>query len=160
MKYAKIQSNLVNAAQSNADGFYIGRFNDKIYATADGYVLYFIDKKFFLTRMFALNEREIPKIDISPIENCLPHLSIVWLEGFVNEGGRKICKIGNKWVLGEHLRNFTAPSFKTNLKEHTDGVYVYENNELVGIISAYPYLDIRIKDFEEHKYDNEPIILY
>ena len=159
MKLQHIQMDMVNAAKNDEPDFFYAKFRDYIFCTPNGEVAYFILKDFFLTKMFKLNEEELIKIADDTYLNESEHLDEVYLEGFVIDFGKKICKIGNKWIQGKYLRNFTKPTFKTNLKEKYSEVYVYEDGAPVGLIMPYRYLDLRVRDFEEHKYDRDIIII-
>lgn len=164
MKLDKIQIDMVNAAKQDESDLFYAIFRDYIFCTPNGEVAYFIKKDFFLNKMFRLNEEDLIKIPDDTYLNGEEQNRIddVYLEGFVVDYGigckEKICKIGNKWIIGKYLRNFTCPTFKTDLKQKYSEVYIYENSNLAGLIMPYRYLDLRIKDFEEHKNDRDIII--
>lgn len=159
MKLQHIQTDMVDAAKRDEPDFFYAKFRDYIFCTPNGEVGYFILKDFFLNRMFRLNEADLIKIADNTYLNEQEQLDEVYLEGFVVDFGKKICKIGNKWVQGKYLRNFTCPAFKTDLRYKNSEVYVYEDNMLAGLIMPYKYLDLRVKDFEEHKNDRDIIII-
>ena len=57
--------------------------------------------------------------------------------------GKIAVKIGDKWVNEKYLKAFENPTFKT-ADNYIDPVYVYEDDELVGLV-----MPIRVRDGEK-----------
>ena len=124
------------------DRILIGKYEDKIAVSPDGFKLYLVpENDFVLDVEKVLHGRN--EFTVAPLFNAERDAKPVSMTGemrIIKE--RKCVKIGEKYVDEKLLNGFEKPSFKT-IDSLTSPIYVDENEKLCGLVMA-----TRVKDGE------------
>ena len=144
MKLKKVYDEIIKASLNNDKAkIFLGKLEDKIAVSTDGFIMYFVPEKDFIFDIEKIlrgrgrfNAKELTKDE--------PNAKPASRTGETKELLGKIAvKIGDKWVNEKYLKAFENPTFK-NTDNYIDPVYVYEGDELVGLV-----MPIRIRDGEK-----------
>ena len=134
MKIKKVYDEIIKASLNNEKAIiHLGKTEDKIAISTDGFIMYFVPEKDFifdiekiLRGRGSFNAKELTKNETNA--------KTVSKTGEMAELLGKIAvKIGDKWVNEKYLKAFENPTFKTT-DNYIDPVYVYEDDELVGLV--------------------------
>ena len=144
MKLKKVYDEIIKASLNNDKAkIFLGKLEDKIAVSTDGFIMYFVPEKDFIFDIekilrgggrFNANEFTKDEPKAKPINETSEMKKLL---------GKIAVKIGDKWVNEKYLKVFESPTFKTT-DNYIDPVYVYEDDELVGLV-----MPIRVRDGEK-----------
>ena len=118
--------------------FFIGHFEDKIAVSPDGFKCYLVpEKDFVLDIDKILAGRD--KFKVKEIFKGHEDAERVVMTNEMKQIDKKtLVKIGEKWVDKSLLKAFEPyPAFATMTKNYGSPIYVYENGELVGLVTPH-----------------------
>ena len=144
MKLKKVYDEIIKASLNNEKVIiHLGKIEDKIAISTDGFIMYFVPEKDFIFDAEKIL-RGRSKFNANELTKDEPKAKPIGKTGEMKELLGKIAvKIGDKWVNEKYLKAFENPTFKT-ADNYIDPVYVYEDDELVGLV-----MPIRVRDGEK-----------
>ena len=143
MKLKKVYDEIIKASLNKNSRIYLGRLEDKIAISTDGFIMYFVPEKDFIFDIEKIL-RGGSRFNAHKLTKDAPKAKPISKTGEMKELLGKIAvKIGDKWVNEKYLKAFENPTFKT-ADNYIDPVYVYEDDEMVGLV-----MPIRVRDGEK-----------